>query len=137
MNSVIRIPHHQGRIKLSPLPMDAKLRCLGNEIAIRNGIINYAFIVVLLVNPLGSEFYAKGMYFAVESDTKEDATFNMPEKVLGATSQQIWDYNYYICILLTKAKNELARQINESSPDLVFPRDGKETRTCGYPQDYP
>ncbi|QHN81701.1 uncharacterized protein DS421_20g689210 [Arachis hypogaea] len=103
-----------------------------NEIGIRNSGVHYAFTVVIPGNPLGPYIYAKGRYLQCESDAREDATFNMVEKILEVTGREIRDYNYIQAIMLAMANSELTHQVKHlkekchthgynNSSDLVWP----------------
>ncbi|QHO22935.1 hypothetical protein HN51_046728 [Arachis hypogaea] len=55
------------------------------ELGVRDTGVMYAFSVILPGNPLGAGVHAKGRYNPLETDAKEDAAYNMLQKVLHTT----------------------------------------------------
>ncbi|QHN81363.1 uncharacterized protein DS421_20g686220 [Arachis hypogaea] len=69
------------------------------------------FSVVLPWNPLGADVHAKGRFSPLEMDAKEDAAYNMLQKVLHTTGQEIRDFNYLKAKMLQMANNELSEEV--------------------------
>nr|XP_025670894.1 uncharacterized protein LOC112770724 [Arachis hypogaea] len=81
------------------------------ELGLRDTGVVYAFSVVLPWNPLGADVHAKGRFSPLEMDAKEDAAFNMLQKVLHTTGQEIRDFNYLKAKMLQMANNELSEEV--------------------------
>ncbi|QHO38873.1 uncharacterized protein DS421_4g124200 [Arachis hypogaea] len=81
------------------------------EQGVRDTGVGYAFLVVLPGNLLGLDVHAKGRYNPLETDAKEDATYNMLQKVLHIMDQEIRDFNYLKAKMLERANNALSEEV--------------------------
>ncbi|XLR56963.1 hypothetical protein HN51_011262 [Arachis hypogaea] len=71
----------------------------------------YAFSIVLPENLLGADVHTKGRYSPLETDAKEDAAYNMLQKVLHTTDQEIRDFNYLKAKMLERTNNALSVEV--------------------------
>ncbi|QHN76795.1 uncharacterized protein DS421_19g647070 [Arachis hypogaea] len=76
------------------------------ELGVRDTGVMYAFSVVLPGN-----VHAKGRYSPLDTDAKKDATYNMLQKVLHITDQEIRDFNYLKAKMLERANNALSEEV--------------------------
>ncbi|QHO06761.1 hypothetical protein HN51_065586 [Arachis hypogaea] len=81
------------------------------ELGVRDTGVVYAFSVVLPGNPLGADIHVKGRYSPLEIDAKEDVAYNMLQKVLHTTDQEIRDFNYLKAKMLERANNALSEEV--------------------------
>ncbi|QHO56522.1 uncharacterized protein DS421_3g74410 [Arachis hypogaea] len=82
-----------------------------SEVASGAYAVNLSMEELLHKNLLGADVHTKGRYSPLETDAKEDAAYNMLQKVLHTTDQEIRDFNYLKAKMLERTNNALSVEV--------------------------